>query len=232
MPRNVDYPRGSLKRALEIAESVQDLGGSCSMETCADRLGKRVTGSFRSQISAAVKFKLIHSKNGNLETTEHYRTIQHSYNNEEKLDLLKKSFLNIPIFNEVYLKFQDGKLPVDMLDKILIREFDVPSKVAGRVSNYLVASAKDVGLLNSDNSFNQINNHKENGGDSEPVIDSEFRKGDEEISLEKSIELDTPHQFIISVSGPGINFKKQIKNKGDFVLIEAILNNIKTQFTE
>jgi hypothetical protein len=136
MARTIDYPRGSLKRSLEIAKAVNELGGSCSPAICADHLEKKISGSFNSQISAANKFGLITSKKGMLFITDLYKRLDLAYDQLEQTEILRTAFFNIPLFKKLYERFKDGKLPRQMLDKILIREFDVPKNVASRVVTY------------------------------------------------------------------------------------------------
>lgn len=223
MPRTVDYPRASLIKALELAKAVHELGGSSTIETAADHLGKKVSGAFNSLVSTAVKYDFIDSKKGTLAITDHFKEFIHAYDEEEEKALLRKSFFKIPIFHELYERFKNAKLPIQTLEKILIREFDVAEKIASRVSTYFVNASKETELLNSDFTFNKFN--------SENVISSEKEELDnkKEDKIEKQKEIDgQSEEYKITISGPAdFNFSQVIKKEGDFIVIEAILNNIK-----
>ena len=160
--KKIDYARSSLRKSLDLANAVDDLGGSCNSSTCAEKMGKKKGGSFSSIISSAVKYGFIIHKKENLNVTQRYKNIKHAYDDEEKNSHLKKAFLNIPLFNNIYEKYKGIKLPIEILDKILIKEFEVEEKIAKRVGGYFIYGAKMVGLLNQDNTFNQEKDHQEN----------------------------------------------------------------------
>ncbi len=231
MPKFVDYPRGSLKVLSEIATAVKDLGGSCSLETCADYLNKKVSGSFKSQVSSAIKYNFINTQKGMLSTTPHFKKLSLAYDDEEKTGLLRESFFNIPVFKSIYERFVNGKLPVNTLDKILIREFDVPERIAGRIANYFSGAAREANLLNADNSFVSLN-----GIDDDTEVSSENENNNKDIILKNSdkfvIKDKNKNNFLIKISGPGIHFEKEIKSEDDFIIVNAIIQNIQKQLVK
>ena len=141
MPRTVEYPRRSLKDALNLAETVSRLGGKCSVETCAESMKKRVSGSFSALANAAVKYGLVTSKSGELAVTDLFNEYRWAYTEEEKQKLLRQAFLNAPLFNQVFTRFRNEKLPGDILTKVLIREFDVKESLASAVHQYFLEGA-------------------------------------------------------------------------------------------
>ena len=228
MPKTIEYPRGSLKRAIIIAKAVQELGGNCSIETCAEHLNKQVSGSFRSQISASIKYKLITKAKGNLYVTEHFKNIEHAYNDEEKVTLLQQSFLNVQVFSELYERFKKTKLPVQMLQNLLIREFGVATNVASNVAGYFISGAKEINLLNPDLTFNQIESDIKDKNQSEKRIGMEDRINDRNDISSANKE----NSYTITITGPGINFKKEILKADDFNMISAIIESVKSNFLE
>jgi hypothetical protein len=138
MPRTVDYPHAAFKSSIDLATAVDYLGGSCSVINCAERLNKKVSGAFKSLVSAAVKHGLITVKKDVLNTTELYRLYKFSYNEEEKLDTLRKAFLYPVLYQKIYERFKGKELPVSMLDKLIIRELAVEESYGSRVAGYFV----------------------------------------------------------------------------------------------
>jgi hypothetical protein len=119
MPRIVDYPHASFKSAFEVASAVDYLGGSCSSESCAERMKKKVSGAFKSTITAALKHGLITSKKDVLSITELFRLHKLGYNEQEKLEFLRKSFLMPILYSKIYERFRGKELPGLMSKKVM-----------------------------------------------------------------------------------------------------------------
>ena len=147
MPKLIDYPRTSYPGAWEIAEVVDDTGGKCALETCARKLNRKVSGSFKAIIGSAVKFGLLTSKRELLTTTTLFRRIKHAYDKQEELLFHREAFLTPPLFTQLCRKFRSRELPVAMLDVLLIREFGVEEINAQGVAKAFVDGARMVGLL-------------------------------------------------------------------------------------
>jgi hypothetical protein len=164
MSKNIDYPRASFKNSLEIAKATYELG-DCKIETCAAKLGKKSSGAFNDLVNGAVKYGLVKRKKGTLSTTDLYNSIKTSYNDEEKNDYLIKAFLSPVLFKSIYEKYKDTELPIDMLDSVILREFEefkVDKKIVSQISGYFKAGAKFTELLNEDNTFIKINSDDKN----------------------------------------------------------------------
>ncbi|RZK31884.1 MAG: hypothetical protein EOO63_02980 [Hymenobacter sp.] len=147
MPKLIDYPRTSYPGAWEIAEVVDDTGGKCALETCARKLNRKVSGSFKAIVGSAVKFGLLTSKRELLTTTTLFRRIKHAYDKQEELLFHREAFLTPPLFTQLCRKFRSRELPVAMLDVLLIREFGVEEINAQGVAKAFVDGARMVGLL-------------------------------------------------------------------------------------
>ena len=156
MPKLIDYPRTSYTGAWEIAEVVDDTGGKCALETCARKLNRKVSGSFKAIIGSAVKFGLLTSKRELLTTTTLFRRIKHAYDKQEELVFHREAFLTPPLFTQLCRKFRSRELPVAMLDVLLIREFDVEEINAQGVAKAFIDGARMVGILNEDNNVADI----------------------------------------------------------------------------
>lgn len=151
MPKTIDYPRTSYLSAWEIAEVVDDTGGKCAIETCARKLSRKVSGSFKAIIGSAVKFGLVTSKRELLTTTNLFRRIKHAYDKQEEKVYHREAFLHPPLFTQICRKFRNRELPVHMFDVMLIREFGVEEINAQNVAKAFVDGARMVGIIDERN---------------------------------------------------------------------------------
>ncbi|MCC2544853.1 hypothetical protein LJY25_00220 [Hymenobacter sp. BT175] len=151
MPKTIDYPRTSYTSAWEVAEVVDDTGGKCAIDTCARKLNRKVSGSFKAIIGSAVKFGLVTSKRELLTTTNLFRRIKHAYDKQEEKVFHREAFLNPPLFTQICRKFRSRELPVHMFDVILIREFGVEEINAQNVAKAFLEGARMVGIMDERN---------------------------------------------------------------------------------
>ena len=151
MPKLIDYPRTTYTSAWELSEIVDNTGGKCTTETAARKLNRRVSGSFKAIVGSAVKFGLMTCKRELLSTTTLFRRIKHAYDKKEELLFHREAFLTPPLFTQLCRKFRSRELPVQMLDIILIREFNVEEINAQAVSKAFTEGARQVELLNEQN---------------------------------------------------------------------------------
>ena len=151
MPKLIEYPRTSYTGAWELAEIVDDTGGKCAIETAAKKLNRKVSGSFKAIIGSAVKFGLITSKRDLLTSTTLFKRIKHAYDKAEELQFHREAFLTPPLFTQLCRKFRNRELPVQMLDVMLTREFNVEEINAQTVAKAFVDGCRMCGLLNERN---------------------------------------------------------------------------------
>lgn len=156
MPKLIDYPRTSYTGAWEVAETVDDTGGKCALDTCARKLNRKVSGSFKAIVGSAVKFGLLTSKRELLTTTTLFRRIKHAYDKQEELLFHREAFLTPPLFTQLCRKFRGRELPVAMLDVLLIREFGVEEINAQGVAKAFTDGARMVGVLDENNTLADI----------------------------------------------------------------------------
>lgn len=151
MPKLIDYPRTNYTGAWELAEITDDTGGKCAIETAARKLDRKVSGSFKAIIGSAVKFGLVTSKRDLLTTTTLFKRIKHAYDKQEELIFHREAFLTPPLFTQLCRKFRSRELPIQMLDIMLIREFNVEEINAPGVAKAFVEGCRMVGLLDEHN---------------------------------------------------------------------------------
>ncbi|MDO7886306.1 hypothetical protein [Hymenobacter cheonanensis] len=135
---------------------MDDTGGKCALETCARKLNRKVSGSFKAIVGSAVKFGLLTSKREMLTTTTLFRRIKHAYDKQEELLFHREAFLTPVLFTQLCRKFRSRELPVAMLDVLLMREFGVEEINAQGVAKAFVDGAHMVGLLDEHNMLADI----------------------------------------------------------------------------
>lgn len=240
MAKIIEYPRASLRSAMQLAEAVDGFAGSCGIELAAEKLGKKISGAFQALVSATVKYGLIDSKAGKLSTTILYRNFKLAYTPEETQLRLREALLSPPLFANIYERFKGQKLPVSHFEKMLMREFNVPDEVASRVSGYFLDGAKQSGLLNSENCL--IANADEGKFEIEEPLDDAIEQPDpsSEVLLDGQFNVvaggatqkvlaggaTTHDDFQINIRGPGINFSLEIRELDDLDVVQVMLRKI------
>jgi hypothetical protein len=234
MSKVLEYPRASFKSAQEMAAAIDSLGGSCSAEICAEKMGNKIGGGFSYIISAAQKFNLVNYKSGQLSTSQLYRDIKLSYTEDEKNQLLTTSFLSPPVFSRLYERFKGKELPIAMLEKMLIKEYDVDDNAASRIKKYFIEGAKFTHLLNAQNhlvliDINSSKPEEDNAETEELQVIQEIPTYSEN-NTNNIISLSDLDEYVFHITGPGINSKVAIREEEDFMILEAVIRKIKKRF--
>lgn len=249
MAKIIEYPRASLRSSLQLAEAVDSFAGSCSPELAAEKLGKKLSGSFSALIGACVKYRLISSKFGKLSITPTYREYKLAYTPEEAAVHLRAAFLSPPLFRSIHDRFKNQLLPVQHFQKLLVREFDVPEPIASRIVIYFLDGAKQCNLLGADNLLlEQISEDSSERGDQDEGISvagaTAFSGGGTATKEEGDSALDdssgnsplrnsgalplnkNSRNFDVSFQGPGINISLEIAELDDLELVNVMLRKI------
>ena len=240
MPKLTEYPRASFKNALSLADAVNALGGDCNTNTCADKLnykGGNKNGAFNSLVGAAVKHGLITSKSETLIITDIYSRINLSYNAKERQEHLQTAFLTPILYRKIYEKFRGKELPLDILERMLIREYNVDQSMASRVTGYIVEGAKFVGLLVENKLIENLkveevevvtdnrnsNEHKDERREKAELISYQ------EIPIHQSKNEGgfSSDGYVLQIVGPDIDSKYKLVDEDDFLIIEATLRKLK-----
>lgn len=214
------YPMASFSKSLELANTVSDLGGNCAHATCAAKMNKKIGGAFKDLISAAVKYGLISNKRGFLTLTEEYRNYKLSYDEKEEKKHLRSLFLKPILFQEIFEKYKNVPLPVEILEKALIKEFGVPEKHASRTTTYFINGARSTGLLDENNRFISTD-----------IVES-TKTNENNVQPEGFLSVTDPVSggYSVQIIGPNINTKLNIIDKSDFTILDAILNKVRDKF--
>lgn len=240
MPKLTEYPRASFKNALSLANAVNALGGDCSVNTCADKLnykGGNKNGAFNSLVGAAVKHGLITSKSETLIITDIYSKISLSYNDKERQEHLQSAFLTPMLYRKIYEKFRGKELPLDILERMLIREYNVDQSVASRVTGYIIEGAKFVSLLVENKLIENLkveevevftgnrnlDGHKDERREKAELIPYQ------EIPIHRSQNEGgfNSDGYVLHIIGPDIDSKYKLADEDDFAIIEATLRKLK-----
>jgi hypothetical protein len=236
MPRLVEYPRASFKNGQELANAVDYMGGSCTRESCAEKMNKKPSGGFRDIISAGLKHGLIMAKGEMLQTTELFRNLKLAYNEDEKMKLQLKAFLFPPLYQKLYERFKNKDLPIAMLQKLLIRELGVEEGYSSRVANYFVEGAKSIGILENgklldkarDLEMNTENSDLPGSSLDDPIL---VKKTEPEQAI-RNLGDPITNTYAVVITGPGMNLKIEIKEDDDLLILEAMINKIRRKLKE
>ncbi len=231
MAKIIEYPKDAFSKALELAEAVDYLGGSCSVETCAERLGRSPTsGGFVTLLASTSKFDLIDSKKSNLAVTELYKSIKLAYSSEEKVSNQIKAFLSPPTFRKIYDKFKGKELPVRLLGTILIREFGVDRNSAGRISAFFTEGVKSFNLLIEDRLIDLDNPNRstahQNSDEGSNKVNAIAQYS--EVYIPKVLGKE---EYTVHILGPGIDTKINISEEEDLEIVSAVLNKLKRKLS-
>ncbi len=232
MPKILEYPRASLMNSLALAKAVGELGGGATKAMAAEKMNLKISGAFSALIGAAGKYGLVDNARGQLATTPLFKEYRHAYTEEEAARVLKKVFLGVPLFQKIYDRFHDTKLPVEILDKILIREFGVEESVASRVSGYLIDAARMAALLKDDNYFVR-DGHDVIGDASAPPQNNSMpavtslNPDAVAVSVQQKTIERAPDEYVVHFKGPGIDSEVRVLDEDDLIIVQAILNKVK-----
>jgi len=248
MPKIVDYPRASLRRALGLAEIVDRLGGECSDTTAADQMGNKVGGAFKALIGAAVKYNLVSYSKGQIKTEPFYQDYKLAYSEEQKAEALRRAFLSVPLFKQLATRLGGKQLPEAYFEKLMMKEYQVPQEIASRVVTYFTEGAKDCGLLGADGVLADANSgvalatefpivEPESKGPTGPPasMPTEHRfitPMTGHMSAHSALALSTPApltatNFNVRITGPGIDSTITIKEVDDLDIVEITLKKVR-----
>lgn len=243
MPKIIDYPRASLKNCLELAKDLDALGGEAALETLADKANRKISGAFNALVSSSAKYGLLDVAKGRASIAQLYRDYKLAYSVDDEIQALKSAFLNVPVFERIASQFQGKEVPIQILDRILIREHGVAADAASRVSGYFLEGAGMAGLLN-DNHVLALRESEEKRPEKEPetaTVDSRsvpensspkpFGGNRTEQIREASAET-AQTTYSIAISGPGMDFTMAIKEHDDLEIVQVMLRKISRKLAD
>jgi len=149
------YPYYHLETALQVARILYNqAGGKASFAQLASYLGHKdeSSGAFIAKAFGAKLFGLVHIQTQNVSITPLGERLASLQPGSQRDLRLAEAFLNVPLFREVYKRFQNSTLPStrEGLLNILQSTFGVPSKRAPVALKMLLASAEQAGFKRAD----------------------------------------------------------------------------------
>lgn len=236
MPKIVDYPRASLKRSLELAHAVESLGGESTVESAAEALGNKVTGAFNALMSATAKYGLVTNKAGRLQITPLFRGLLLAYSDEERRGAERQAFMSVPLFREITARFSGKKLPVDYFEKLLMREFGVPTEMASRVAGYYTEGARSTGVLDEagviQGGSGVALEPQETSAGEESAAHSDLQPGSRDAGrtapLVSTSTLNTrPEKYYVRIHGPDMDSTMEINDEDDLAIVEVMIKKVR-----
>ncbi len=232
----IDYPQASLKNALDVAKAVDELGGRCTTEMAAEKLGMKMSGGYRSLVGAAAKYGLVTSKSGTLETTAAFKDYKLAYSPEAAWTFLQQCLLKPPVFQKVYERFKGRALPLGHFDKLLIKEFGVAEATGSRVAKYFVDGAKMCSLLGQGNVL--IEQTLSPGSSQPEAVETDAAEADQLSTSNRSgSELPAtdlqrqPTSYTVRISGPGMDSVVAIHESDDLDIVDIMLKKVRRQLS-
>jgi hypothetical protein len=229
MSKTAYFPRASLHNCLELANAVSDLGGSSSIEMTAEKLGKKVSGSFSAIIAATVSFGLVTNQRGQLEVTKLFTNYKLAYTPEEARLELQKAFLNSSLFKEIVERFDNKPLPLSHFEKLLIKEFHIPENYGSRVARYFLDGAKMCGLLGEGGILKENQSQKID----ENLLENTYIEEDTTNILNQkpspSTQIENNASFYnVHITGPdNLDINVAIKTKMQLTIVNSVLEMIR-----
>lgn len=215
MPKKVDYPVDGLdlEQAKGLIEGLfNNLGESASKELFAESIQMTASGgSFRGKLSSLIKFGLIkYDENDNVLLTDLGKKIANAYTTEIGNKLLFKAFINIPEFKEIVEKFRDRRLNLEILDKILILEYNVDKKHVVRVKKSIINSLGYIGVLNEETGDLELSS----------IIETPQKNVEDLKETDKTVEIKEKRQTIYNPKYDSVKYLTNLNHD----LFELIIN--------
>lgn len=237
MPKQIDYPRATLKNSLELAHAVDRLGGKSSLEMVAEALNKKVSGAFQALVGATAKYGLIVNKQGQLETTALFRNQKLAYSEKERMAVLSEAFMKVPLFREICSRFENKPLPVSHFEKLLVREFGVPDQMGSRVAKYFLDGAKQCNLIGPDHIVRTAEVLMRGDEGDREVSDDYRAVGDPDQETpaptifggKTSVPDQTatrPGEYSVRITGPGMDSVIAVHDEEDLPIVRAMLKKV------
>lgn len=239
MPKIVEYPLTSFEKVIKLAETVDYLGGSCSIPDCAAAMKKKVTGGFGILISSAIKHDVIIRRRDRLLVSDLYNKIKFSYNTQEKNENQRIAFLQPALYRKIWDRFHDKDLPVGMLDKLLIREFQVEADVSEKIAGFFMDGVRQLHLYNqgklqpaekTPNPPPPTKLFEETPTSKQPDLPSLASQPPpvEAPALPKKERARAPDDpFVVTIKGRGIDSSIEVHDQDDLLILEAVLGKIR-----
>lgn len=138
---NKEFPLTSLGVAEEVLLAIEKAGGKIDTQALSTALNLK-GGAFARKLSSIKRYKLV-SGQGTLYVTDLGKKILHPISDEELSKIRKEVFLSVPLFQELYNRFNDELPEQKTFRAILVREHDIKDVDANTIFNIYKNSIKE-----------------------------------------------------------------------------------------
>ncbi|MFH1824215.1 MAG: hypothetical protein ABH873_03200 [Candidatus Firestonebacteria bacterium] len=138
---NKEFPLTSLGVAEEVLLAIDKAGGKIDTQALSTALNLK-GGAFARKLSSIKRYNLV-SGQGTLYVTELGKKILHPISDEELSKIRKEVFLSVPLFQELYNRFNDELPEQKTFKAILVREHDIKDVDANTIFNIYKNSIKE-----------------------------------------------------------------------------------------
>jgi len=138
---NKEFPLTTLGVAEEVLLAVDRAGGKIDTQTLSTALGVK-GGAFARKLSSIRRWGLV-SGSGTLTVTDLGKNILHPISDEELAQSRKEAFLGVPLFAELYDRFNINIPDDKVFIAILVREHDIKEKDAKTILGIYKNSIKE-----------------------------------------------------------------------------------------
>lgn len=159
-----NYPFINLQVAVDFAISAKKVGKEMKREVFAQVITKRKgdeeasvnSGAFIRKLSAFTQFKLVKTEKENVVLNEKLSTLAYPKNDDERLQIIREFFFNIPTFLELYEKVQKNEyIKFNYIKTIAIRDIGIGEQGVEKFMNNFIESGIYSELIRR-NSENEI----------------------------------------------------------------------------
>lgn len=149
------FPYYDLDTSIEVAKALHDrAGGKASIAHLASYLGHKdeFSGSFRAKVWGAQLLGLVRIEGRTVSITPLGEQLASARTGVQRDKRLAEAFLNVPLFREVYRRYENSTLPStrDGLKKALQDTFGVSPRLVSSALKALEASAEQAGFKRED----------------------------------------------------------------------------------
>lgn len=157
--RGKGFPRIGLASAVQIIDAASKFGKSWKKEQFAsfgakNNAGSATSGAFAARVSALRDYGLIISDKETISSTELAQRISKPINAQEREEAIKKAFLSVATFNDLYMSFDaEEALPKDRVAEHAVFNLGVSRDSKDKFVNVFIDSGEYAGAV----SYNKEN---------------------------------------------------------------------------
>lgn len=148
-----NFPKNTIEETLALPQKIADeMGGKPFKRLLlADALGITPSSTnFKYLLSSSFQYGFTQGteKASEISLTEIGIAATQNTDPQKRIDARRKAALQPEVFSKFYKDYQDKKLPSpEMIDKILVAEYDVPEQLSSECATLLINNGKFIGFI-------------------------------------------------------------------------------------